>query len=292
MSYKFVDTNEHQKMDSSLPSEAMKYNGEFIENLIEGYRTLSVSGREVISTVINSFKIGQMPGQRISTTTLPERVITVKYKLVASSAEELMRKFRQLNAILAVDEVGYPQRNVKISFNDEEVFYFGMKADMEIPPEGQLSVISNFTLFCSDPYKYGDSDTYDPEVPLIYDEDHKYGIKSYPNTQKFNWRYTPRHYSGIENHSSFETDLKIIIQGSIKKAKITNLSTGVQISLPDITNGEIIVDSETFLLLVNNVEQFPQEGDFLKLSPGENGFLFEAESANASVNYNWLHKFL
>ena len=43
--YEFIDTTEF--LDSvSLPSEALKINGEYIENQVTGYRTLYVSGRE------------------------------------------------------------------------------------------------------------------------------------------------------------------------------------------------------------------------------------------------------
>lgn len=45
--YKFIDTNEVS--ESVLPSEALNMNGEYIEHLIPGYRTLSVRGRESLS---------------------------------------------------------------------------------------------------------------------------------------------------------------------------------------------------------------------------------------------------
>ena len=38
-----------------LPSEAMQINGEYLEELIPGYRTLSVSGREALSPEIESY---------------------------------------------------------------------------------------------------------------------------------------------------------------------------------------------------------------------------------------------
>ena len=44
MIYSFVDTNGCPS-DTALPAEAMNFNGVFLENEIEGYRTLYVSGR-------------------------------------------------------------------------------------------------------------------------------------------------------------------------------------------------------------------------------------------------------
>ena len=45
--YEFVDTDE-MYTKTILPAEAMSYNGVFIENEIPGYRTLYVSGRELM----------------------------------------------------------------------------------------------------------------------------------------------------------------------------------------------------------------------------------------------------
>lgn len=52
MSYKFIDVDD--AIESFLPAEAMSYNGVYLENEIEGYRTLNVSGRELMSASIKS----------------------------------------------------------------------------------------------------------------------------------------------------------------------------------------------------------------------------------------------
>ena len=49
--YNFIDVNEVSE-GVVLPSEALQINGEFIENLIPGYRTLNVSGREALSLTV------------------------------------------------------------------------------------------------------------------------------------------------------------------------------------------------------------------------------------------------
>ena len=46
--YHFIDVTEVSE-GNLLPSEALKLNSEYIENLIPGYRTLAVSGREALS---------------------------------------------------------------------------------------------------------------------------------------------------------------------------------------------------------------------------------------------------
>ena len=48
MLYEFKDTIDVSE-GITLPSEAMQINGEYIENVIVGYRTLQVSGRESLA---------------------------------------------------------------------------------------------------------------------------------------------------------------------------------------------------------------------------------------------------
>ena len=51
MLYGFRDTTDTSGvLGSNLPSEAMNFNGKFLENEINGYRTLTVSGRELIGS--------------------------------------------------------------------------------------------------------------------------------------------------------------------------------------------------------------------------------------------------
>ena len=52
MIYKFTDTDK-RATPGNLPGEALFINGQAIENLIEGYRTLYVKGRESMSGEIN-----------------------------------------------------------------------------------------------------------------------------------------------------------------------------------------------------------------------------------------------
>ena len=51
--YDFIDTTQAQaSAGSSLPAEAMSYNGVYLENEIAGYRTLSVSGRDLLGSEV------------------------------------------------------------------------------------------------------------------------------------------------------------------------------------------------------------------------------------------------
>ena len=62
--YNFIDTVETYNPESALPAEAMKINGQYIENLVSGYRTLHVSGRELLGSEITDLEIGNSDGSR------------------------------------------------------------------------------------------------------------------------------------------------------------------------------------------------------------------------------------
>ena len=54
--YNFVDTTERYP-GQNLPSEALMFNGNYLENVIPGYRTLYVSGREIINTELTELEV-------------------------------------------------------------------------------------------------------------------------------------------------------------------------------------------------------------------------------------------
>lgn len=197
-------------------------------------------------------------------------------------------KIDQLVAFF-LDSEGQP-RPVKMSFRRSPdkfiwAFYSGKS-------ETNYSILTaDLTLQFTqmDPHRYSEASAYDPAKPLKYDEANPYGSKSYPNTQSFKWIYS-RHYSGIENYSSLNADIKITIKGNVKGGTVTHIGSGVSIAVPDITNGTVVIDTEMFNLQLNGRDTII-DGDFFKLSPGDNGFLFEAETANATVSFEWYHKF-
>ncbi len=78
MLYNFIDVNE-QQTNASLPSEALNFNGSFLEKFILGYQTLSVSGQELVPTEIQSYQLGIRDGKcRHVYARIPERELTVK----------------------------------------------------------------------------------------------------------------------------------------------------------------------------------------------------------------------
>lgn len=146
MSYKFIDVDDI--VETFLPAEAMSYNGVYLENEIEGYRTLNVSGRELLSDSIKSSSVDGISGSKYQYKTYPSRTIIVKFQLICDTDRKFREAFNRMNQILSAEQV-------KIIFNDEPDKYFiGTKeGNTDIEP-GKNSVIGEFEIYCADPCKY------------------------------------------------------------------------------------------------------------------------------------------
>ena len=145
--YNFIDVNEVSE-GALLPSEALQINGEFIENLIQGYRTLSVSGREGLSAEIDSYETGAMDGARIKNKRFPARTIIVKYQIKTESNEAFRRAYNKLASILDT-------QNATLVFNDEtDKFFIGTPYEMGEIEQGTNAVVGEFSIYCANPFKY------------------------------------------------------------------------------------------------------------------------------------------
>lgn len=145
--YQFIDVNEALE-GIILPSEALKINGDYIETLIPGYRTLNVSGREGLSPELTSYEAGSRDGAFLKSKRYPARIIIVKYQLIAETSEAFRTAYNKLAAILNVEEA-------ELIFNDEpDKFFTGTPSVIGTVEPGSNSVIGEFELFCADPFKY------------------------------------------------------------------------------------------------------------------------------------------
>ena len=145
--YEFVDTNKAGSK-SSLPSEALQIDGTYIENLIDGYRTLYVTGRELLESEITEREIDLVDGSEYTGKRDTTRSITVGYQLLCTSPREFQEKFNKLSGILNKEQA-------KLIFADEPDKYFiGTKSSVGDVEPGRLNVKSEFTFYCCDPRKY------------------------------------------------------------------------------------------------------------------------------------------
>lgn len=128
----------------------MMYDGIYLEKIIDGYRTLAVTGRELLSldietqnTQIGSIKLNQK---------LPARTIKVTYQLIGKDAKDIQKKYHHLMRLLFKDT------NVEIRFKDElEYCYYGQYLTTDEVRGDTNSIVSSIEILCTDPRKYADS---------------------------------------------------------------------------------------------------------------------------------------
>lgn len=170
-----------------LPSRAMTINGEYLETLIDGYKTIGVSGREMPEIEQDTIEVGYTDGVRYKQKRYKERKIKVTFVITGqtnpTTREDLNLKLRQLNGILDAE-------NAEFTFDDEpDVYYVGTvegssEGDVTIGYTTENGVASgSFTILCPKPYKYSITE-YEAE-PSIDEKgaifiDYNGTYKSYP----------------------------------------------------------------------------------------------------------------
>lgn len=136
------------------PSDNMQIEGKYLNELIDGYRQLSVGGRSLVS---RDNEVAELPngGVWINNSRLPARIITVKYQLKADTSEELREKYMTLNSFLN----GFDADNLaEIRFDDEKEWsYHGLLNETQQDElEDRLALVSEFNLLIPQPHKQKD----------------------------------------------------------------------------------------------------------------------------------------
>ncbi len=145
--YNFVDTTEAPG-GIILPSEALSINGEYIENLIPGYRTLNVTGREALSPDVLTYETGLRDGATLQGKKYPARIIVVTYQLNAQDNKAFRDAYNMLGKVLDVTDA-------LLIFNDEQdKYYTGTPCVIGEVPPGKNAVVGSFEIICTDPFKY------------------------------------------------------------------------------------------------------------------------------------------
>nr|DAO53629.1 MAG TPA: distal tail protein [Caudoviricetes sp.] len=122
----------------------MLIDGQYIENLVPGYRTLQVGGRELLKQSATSNAIGISDGETLEYVRNPSREITVGYQLIADDDEAFRTAFYKLSGILHGD-------THQVSFNDDlSVYWNAVLTDVDDVPKGRNAITSSFTLFVPD----------------------------------------------------------------------------------------------------------------------------------------------
>ena len=150
--YSFHDLDINERGDPAfLPPEALfiiqNGIGIPIEDMIDGYQTLNVSGRELISRELNTIKVNGVNGTMFESASYPQRDITVTYLLEARSDQEFREKFQKLNSIIS------PRQFSFYFFDDFSFKFTGTLSNAEKVEPGSNTVRGEFTITCTDPFK-------------------------------------------------------------------------------------------------------------------------------------------
>lgn len=166
--YNFTDTWRVSGDNQNYGSEAFTINGDYIEDYVDGYKTLYVKGRESMSADVELIDGGRNDGSVFNFRKYPERIITVGYQLKAESAEDFREAFNTLARRLNVEQAQFV-------FDDEpDKFFVGSPAEFGDVEAGRNNVTGEFNIVCADPFKYS-VEEYTVELPQNTEKTVNYG---------------------------------------------------------------------------------------------------------------------
>lgn len=130
-------------------NDAMRINGQYLEDLIPGYTTLGVNGRETLDMDIDSVKLKRSDGERFLFKSKNAREIVVYFCLFAQDMADFDLKFQKLKAALNVNEA-------QLIFDDAPHKYWtGTPVSLEAKYHGTNATKGEITIICHDPVQHG-----------------------------------------------------------------------------------------------------------------------------------------
>lgn len=228
--YDFIDVNETQQR-GYLPSVAMNFNGKFLEDLIQGYYTLKVSGRETLSHDLDTMDdISGRDGGYTKEKTLQPRLLEVTYELKGKDDLHFQEQFRWLQYYLTSDD------DVEIYFRDDDQFYYyGQVINMETVPDDKNHVFGTFTIRCDDPFKY------EVETSVKGNESKIFMLSPYPTTPT-KIEVEVKEGTGKIRIINENTGRNIVLDGDYKKGDVIKINTQAKKHKDKLTkNGQNIM---------------------------------------------------
>ena len=127
---------------------SIQINGQYVEDILPGFLTCYVKGRESLAAEIKLTELDKRSGAILKSKKFPVRRLKVGFLLEAKTKEENLLKLRTLGNILDVV-------NAKIIFEDEkDVFYIGtpiMNAEVQ---HNSAICTGEFQIDCINPFKF------------------------------------------------------------------------------------------------------------------------------------------
>lgn len=150
--YGYSRLEKHNDIVAFEPSDNMSINGTPVNEIVDGYRQLSVSGRGLVGQEVKTTSIAGRRGVWIEDISEPSRVLEIKYQLEADTSEALREKFDKLNLFLRT--TNNDSKTLEVTFKDEPNFtYFAIFSGADSFEENSKSIVSRFSLLVPDGYK-------------------------------------------------------------------------------------------------------------------------------------------
>ena len=170
--YDFHDLNINRKIETEpLPAEALNYGGHWLDREIDGYMTLSTSGRNEFSRQINSADRVD-DGAVYLSSRIESKKITVTFQLLASTIEQYNERLKKLKQLLF-------KPNQPFYFADLQQYHFVGTASALTLDSETLNTTGKIELSLTDPYLHGNAKTITGSGTQIKIND---GDLAYPQT--------------------------------------------------------------------------------------------------------------
>lgn len=246
--------------DNQRPAEAMLIDGQYIEDLIPGYSTLQVSGRELLSQSIEKQTIGKSDGEFIQYVHNPSREIVVGYRLAAADNLSFRQAFYKLNDILHGE-------NHQVSFNDDpSKYWLATLSDIDDVPKGRNAITSSFTLFVPDGIAHSvATKTFDnmpyKDVPVNQLRNTGFGRENSSDWNPSIWATD----GTITNQDGIITSVntgKAIIQHTVSQSESSWIASEMTVTISVYVKGKGSVTSGYFNGSDWEEDSQPQQADF------------------------------
>lgn len=151
--YNYASLNKtNEGVDTFSPVDNMSINGTPLNELVEGYRHLTVNGRGLVGQTVKTTSVPGRRGVWVDDYSDNERELEIKYKLEANTSSEMRDRFAKLNKVLRDQNV--EGDGLIIQFADEPDYYYrGYFVEADDIEETSLSIISKFRIIVPDGYK-------------------------------------------------------------------------------------------------------------------------------------------
>lgn len=147
-----------------IRENSFTFNGDYFEDLIDGYETINASGRELVGIEHNVITVANADGAIYKSRRNLERVIKIDFIIRGNGSVDVRSKIAKLSGLIQTE-------NAKIVFKDEsDKFLIGTISDTPEAQVYQNGAVGSFSITCHDPRKFSVSEYSVPTSTVIEDE--------------------------------------------------------------------------------------------------------------------------